>query len=105
MIEKMSLEKSEVFHNFYEDEMWPIKADYMLKLNGVELYYNKRKEIIYVDDLSIFEERDDSEILSKEELNELFKYLKWDDYVLGLHHTSPESSTISFKKVKCGHME
>ena len=98
MITRKPLKTSEIFETFYKESFYPIKADYMLILNEIEIYYSKKDEIIYIDDLNMMTKRGEDETIYKEELEELLKYLNWDNYILGLYPTSPDSSILCLKK-------
>ena len=48
MIEKYSLEDSETFELVYKNRNWGINASSMLKMDGIEIYYSKEDEIVYI---------------------------------------------------------
>lgn len=99
MIKIASLDESETFDMFYKNRKWGIKADSMLILDKTEIYYSKEDEIIYIDDLGLQSDgKEGYELLSKKSLNELLKYLGWEDFSIGIYYYAFDNGILCIKK-------
>ncbi len=99
MIKEIPLEKSEIYKIFYEDSKWPIKADSLLMMDDAEVYYSKQDEIIYINDIHLQNNEECYKLLTKDSLNTLMSYLKWDNYAMGVYYYNFDEGMLSIKKI------
>lgn len=73
----------------------------MLILDKTEIYYSKEDEIIYIDDLGLQSDgKEGYELLSKKLLNELLKYLGWEDFSIGIYYYAFDNGILCIKKIE-----
>lgn len=73
----------------------------MLILDKTEIYYSKEDEIIYIDDLGLQSDgKEGYELLSKKSLNELLKYLGWEDFSIGINYYAFDNGILCIKKIE-----
>lgn len=107
MIKEISLAESKHFKKYeYKTYLYErgIKADICIIVDGLETYYNRSEEIIYIESFEFFnagkEVVGSTNDMSKDMLKELIKYLGWKNWGINLYYYDYEEAMITIKHIK-----
>ena len=107
MIEEISLEKSINYQNYRQNTglySKGIHADTCIIVDGLETYYNRKEEVIYVENHDYFNQTIGSVErkgqITKNMLNELVNYLNWENWSISVYYYTFEKAIIMIKKIK-----